>query len=282
MADTRQPGFLRLPYEIREIIYKLLLISDQWIIAQTQSTKATTPHKLHCYKPLSQKVPTRNHKADGWSAQFLRVCKLFNGEAPRFLYGHNKFYLSLQTLQETFLPAIGARNASYIRYMDLFRTELSKFTATYTIPTLLQSFPNLRCLYFTAASQGPCTDECQYFCKHTPPQLKILVLRMAHLITTTHTHLKWFLEFKHGTNPSPGRMWYKLSDDESDKHPQQLQHLDYPRWLCNPGSMSRCQVRGEVLDVEKELTRIKVVKVKIVRSVQRSPLPINKRPAWRV
>jgi hypothetical protein len=281
MADTRQPGFLRLPYEIREIIYKLLLISDQWIIAETPFFKTTKPDKLYCYK--LPEVTNRGSNVGGWSAQLLRVCKLFDGEASQFLYGHNKFKLSLKTLQEIFLPTIGTRNASYVRYIDLSRAELGRFKATYTIPTALQALPNLRCLYFTAVSQGPCTNDCHFFCKHTPSQLKILVLRMAHLITTTHAHLKWFLEFKCGAHQSLPRMWYKLSDDESSRHPQRShQNMDTHYWLPNPPPMSSCEALGEVLDIEKELARVKVVRVKIVRSSQRAPLPIAERPAWRM
>jgi hypothetical protein len=302
MADTRQPGVLRLPYEIREMIYKLLFISDEWIIAETHFTKANNKlDKLYC-----SKLPLGSHhscNAGEWSAQLLRVCKLFDGEASQLLYGHNKFGLSLNTLQETFLPTIGARNASYIRYMDLSWTELGTFKATHTMPTVLQVLPNLRCLYFTTISQGSCTDECQFFCKHTPSQLKIQVLRMAYLITTTHAHLKWFVEFKCGANRSPAQMWYKLSDDESARHPQRLrwhpqymqvkrrphrhpqrphQHLDPRYWLPNPLPISCREIPEEVVDIEKELTRVKVVKVKIIRSVQRAPLPISERPAWRI
>jgi hypothetical protein len=283
MADTRQPGFLCLPYEIREIIYKLLLISDQWIVAEMQFVKATNQYKLHYYKLPFPGIPNHDFNAGGWSAQFLRVCKLFDGEASQFLYGHNIFKLPLKTLQETFLPAIGTRNASYIRYMDLSRIELSRFKATYTIPTMLQALPSLRCLYFTAFSEGLCTIECQSFCKHTPSQLKILVIRMAHLITTTHAHLKWFLEFKCSTNRSPAQMWYKLSDDESNRHPQRTHpHLDFPYRLSNPRPISSCEVIGEVVDIEKVLARVKVVRVKIARSSKRTPLPIAERPAWRM
>jgi hypothetical protein len=283
MADTRQPGFLRLPYEIREIIYKLLLISDQWIIAEKHLIKTTKPDRLLCHKLPFLGVANRDSNVGGWSAQLLRVCKLFDGEASQFLYGHNKFKLSLKTLQETFLPIVGTRNASYVRYIDLAWTELGRFKATYTIPTVLQALPNLRCLYFTAVSQGPCTNDCQFFCKHTPSQLKILVLRMAHLVTTTHAHLKWFLEFKCSTHRSPAQVWYKLSDDESNRHPQRShQHMDHPHLLSHPSLTSGCEVLGEVLDIEKELTRVKVVLVKVVRSVQRTPLPIAERPAWRM
>jgi len=280
MADTRQPGFLRLPYEMREIIYMLLLISDQWIVAETKSTQGTKPNKLYCYKLPFPRFAKHNSNVGGWSAQLLRVCKLFNGEASQFLYGHNKFRLSLKTLQETLLPTIGTRNASYVRYMNLSRIELSRFKATYTIPTALQVLPNLRCLYFTAVSQGSCTNDCQFFCKHTPSQLKILVLRMAYLITTTHAHLKWFLEFKCSAHQSPPQVWYKLSDDESNRHPQRLhRHMNTSNWVSGP---SNCEAPGEVLDIEKELTRVKVVRLKVFRSVQRDPLPIAERPAWRI
>src|SRR2546423_1350988 len=270
MADTRQPGFLRLPYEMREIIYKLLLISEQWIVTETKSIKGAKPDKLYCYKLTLSRVANHNSKVGGWSAQLLRVCKLFNEEASQFLYGHNKFQLSLETLQETFLPTIGIRNASYVRYMDLSRAELSRFKATYTIPTMLQTLPNLRCLYFTAFSQGPCTNDCRVFCKHTPSQLKIMVLRMAYLVTTTHAHLKWFLEFKCRARQSLAQTWYKISDDESNRHPQRFhQHMSTPYWLFDPPPMSSCEAPGEVLDIEKELTRVKVVRVKVFRSVQR-------------
>jgi hypothetical protein len=283
MADTRQPGFLRLPYEIREMIYKLLLISDQWIIVEAEFIKATRPDKLYCYKLPSPRVANHDFNVGGWSAQLLRVCKLFDEEASQFLYGHNKFELSLKTLQEAFLPIIGTRNASYVRYMNLARTELGRFKATYTIPTVLQALPNLRCLYFTAVSQGLCTNECRFFCKHTPSQLKIQVFRMAHLITTTHAHLKWFLEFRCSAHQSPAQMSYKLSDDESNRHPQRShQHIDIPYGFSNPQPMSSCEVLGEVLDIEKELTKVKVIRVKVVRSVQRTPLPIAERPAWRI
>src|SRR5271163_3680111 len=139
MADTRQPGVLRLPYEVREIIYKLLLISDEWIIAEAQFIKANKSDRLYCYK--LPRVPYGSCNAGGWSAQLLRVCKLFDGEASQLLYGHNKFKLSLKTLQETFLPTVGTGNASYVRYMDLSRIELSRFKAAYTIPTVLQALP---------------------------------------------------------------------------------------------------------------------------------------------
>jgi hypothetical protein len=265
------------------MIYKLLLISDPWIIAETRFINSTKLNKLYCYRLSPSWVAGRSSNVGGWSAQLLRVCKLFDGEASQFLYGHNKFKLSLKTLQEIFLPTVGTRNASYVRYIDLTRTELSRLKATYTIPTMLQALPNLRCLYFTAAPQEPCTDSCQFFCNHTPSQLKILVLRMAYLITTTHAHLKWFLEFKCSAHQSPPQIWYKLSDDESNRHPQRPhKHMNIPYWLSDPPSMSSCETPGEVLDIEKELTRVKVVRVKVFRSVQRDPLPIAERPAWRI
>jgi len=46
--------------------------------------------------------------------------------------------------------------------------------------------------------------------------------------------------------------------------------------------MSSCKVLEEVVDIEKELARVKVVRVKIAQSVQRTPLPIAERPAWRI
>jgi hypothetical protein len=265
------------------MIYKLLLISDPWIIAETRFINSTKLNKLYCYRLSPSWIVDRRSNVGGWSAQLLRVCKLFDGEASQFLYGHNKFKLSLKTLQEIFLPTVGTRNASYVRYIDLTRTELSRLKATYTIPTMLQALPNLRCLYFTAAPQEPCTDSCQFFCNHTPSQLKILVLRMAYLITTTHAHLKWFLEFKCSTHQSPTRVWYKFSDDESNRHPQRSHlHMDHLCWLTHSPPMLGGEVFGEVLDIEKELTRVKVVRVKIVRTIQRAPLPIAERPAWRM
>jgi hypothetical protein len=46
--------------------------------------------------------------------------------------------------------------------------------------------------------------------------------------------------------------------------------------------MPSCKVLEEVVDIEKELARVKVVRIKTVRSVQRTPLPIAERPAWRI
>lgn len=190
------------------------------------------------------------------------------------MYGHNKFELSLETLRTMFLPTIGDRNASFIRYMEIARTELGAFKATYAIPTVLQAFPNLRCVYFTPIIKTNCGNECQYFCKHTPSHLKILVLRLAHLITNDHPHLKWLLEFKHDAYSSPNNMWYKLSDDESNKHPSRP-HENPNRHAPHPHPRPRLEyeVAGEVVDIEQQLTRVKVVRVKTGRI---------ERPAWRV
>jgi hypothetical protein len=283
MADTQPAGFSSLPYEIREMIYKLLFVSDQWIIAgRNRLTNIGTPesYKLYCYR--LPKIGDKKPKI-GWSAQFLRACKHFHAEASQILYGHNKFELSLETLETKFLPTIGTRNASFIRYMEIARTELGRLKATSTIPTVLQAFPNLRCVYFTPVISTSCSDECQYFCKHTPSQLKILVLRLAHLVTTDHPHLKWLLEFKHDAYRSPNNMWYKLSDDESNRHPQRPhEHPNRQHRYSHPRPKLEYEVAGEVVDIEQQLTRVKVVRVKISRNVHRSPVSVAQRPAWRV
>jgi hypothetical protein len=91
------------------------------------------------------------------------------------------------------------------------------------------------------------------------------------------------LEFKYSAHQSPAQIWYKLSDDESNRHPQRSRQLmNTPYWLSDPPPKSSYEAPGEVLDIEKELTRVKVVRVKIFRSVQRAPLPIAERPAWRM
>jgi hypothetical protein len=281
MAETRVQGFFRLPYEIREMIYKLLLVSDQWIIAEERSvrprnTKSPNPNKLYCYK-LSK--AWFGSPEIGWSAQFLRVCKYFHAEASEFLYGHNKFELSLGTLEKRFLPTIGTRNASFVRYMEIARTELGRFKAGYTIPTVLKALPSLRCLYFTPVILESCTNDCRYFCKHTPAQRKIVVLRLAHLVTAAHPHLKWLLEFKHDAYTSPNNVWYKLSDDESNKHPPRPhEHPNYKHQLYNPRPRLGHEVAGEVVDIEQQLTRVKVVRVKI----DRPPASLAERPPWRL
>jgi hypothetical protein len=214
------------------MIYKLLLVSDQWIIAETNFARSIHRDKLYCYKLSKLGV---GGPEIGWSAQFLRVCKLFHAEASSFLYGSNSFELSIKTLEQVFLPTIGLRNASFVRYMELAQMGLGRFKATYTIPTVLKALPNLRCLYFTPIIQGPCTGECRHFCKHTPSRLKILVLRLAHLVTPTHPHLKWLLEFKCDTYRSEAKTWYKFSDDESKKHPPRPhEHPDFLHQLSNP------------------------------------------------
>jgi hypothetical protein len=285
MADTQPQGFFSLPYEIREMIYKLLLVSDQWIIAEERSIRSSNigtlgRNKLYCYK-LS-KVWVGSPEI-GWSAQFLRVCKFFHAEASEFLYGHNKFELPLVTLEKKFLPTIGPRNASFIRYMEIARTELGSFKAGFTILTVLKALPSLRCLYFTPVILDLCTNDCQYFCKHTPGQLKIVVLRFAHLVTTAHPHLKWLLEFKPDTYTSPNNVWYKLSDDGSDKHPTRPhEHPDYVHQLINPRPRLGYEVAGEVVDIEQQLTRVKVVGVTIYRHVRRRPTSLAERPPWRL
>src|SRR2546423_10571675 len=107
MAELQQSGLLSLPYESREIIYQLLLISDEWIVVISQFVHSIGRHKLDCYRASKRRV--------GWAVQFFRVCKLFYAEAPQLLYGCNKFKLSFETLEHIFLPTIGTRNASFIR-----------------------------------------------------------------------------------------------------------------------------------------------------------------------
>lgn len=273
------PGFLRLPYEMREMIYKLLFISNQWIIVETRSAHPARRNKLYCYKLSKVWVGCPDM---GWSGQLLRVCKLFHTEGTEFLYRHNKFEMSLQTLQQTFLPTIGKRNASYIRYMEIARTALGKSVATRTIPALLKALPNLRCLYFTPV-QEKCNHECQKYCKHKPSYLRILVLRLAQLATTTHPHLTQFLEFKCAANRRLTMVWFKFSDQDSGRHPPRPhEHPDYVHQLSNPRPRYGSDVAGQVVDIEKQLTRIKLVKVPSGRHVQRNPVPIAERPAWRL
>jgi hypothetical protein len=274
MTDPKEPGFLRLPYEIREMIYKLLLVSDQWVIVDRKSVNSTNSpgrYKLWCCRVFK----TRTSES-GWSAQFLRVCKYFHADAPQFLYGHNKFELSLETLVQTFLPAIGTRNASFVRYMEIAPTELGRFKATHTIPNVLQAFPNLRCIYFTPIITSSCSRECQYFCKHTSSQRKILVLRLGHIVTSGHPYLKWLLEFKDAAYMSRNNVWYKLSDDESNKHPKRIDPSPYLRPQLND------DVVGDVIDMEEQVSRIKTVKVRTGRHVHTNPVPVAERPAWRV
>lgn len=265
------------------MIYRLLLVSDQWIIAERQGlqhTNRTPCYDLYCYKLAET---WRKHPETGWSAQFLRVCKHFHAEASQFLYGHNKFELSFATLEEAFLPTIGTRNASFIRYMEIARTGFDRSKATDRIPKVLNALPSLRCLYFTPVIETSCGNECQYFCKHTPSQLKILVLRLAYLVTTEHPHLKWLLEFKHYPSTSPSLLWYKFSDDESNKHPPRPHQHPQPQrryWHARP--RLDYEVTGDVVDVEEQLCRVKVVKVRTRTRTHRSPLPIGHRPVWRV
>jgi hypothetical protein len=283
MTDTKEPGFLSLPFEIREMIYKLLLVSDQWIIVERKPVSpksALGPYQLWCYR--LPKIWNSNPES-GWSAQFLRVCKYFHGEASRFLYGNNKFELSLETLEQKFLPTIGTHNASFIRYMEIARTELCRPKATCTIPNFLQALSNLRCMYFAPIIKSYCTSQCGYFCKHTSSQRKILVLRLAHQVTSDHSHLKWLLEFKDATYTTRNNVWYKLSDDECNKHPPRPhQHPERHRRSSHWRPQLKYEVAGDVIDMEEQLSRIKVVKVPTGRHVHRSPVPIAERPAWRV
>jgi hypothetical protein len=283
MADTKEPGFFRLPYEIREMIYELVLVSDQWIIAERKLVfpiGGPWSYQLWCCK--GPRIANGNQES-GWSSQFLRVCKSFHAEASHFLYGYNKFELSLETLEQPFLPTIGIRNASLIRYMDTVRTELCRFKAIFTIPTLLQALPNLRCLYLTPIINTSCSNQCAYFCKHTSSHRKILVLRLAHLVTSGHPHLKWLLEFKDVTYAVRNNVWYKLSDDEGNKHPPwPHDHPERHRQLSHWHPMLKHEVAGDVVDIEEQLTRIKVIRVPTGRYVTRGSLPVAKRPAWRV
>jgi hypothetical protein len=285
MADTKAPGFFSLPYEIREMIYELVLVSDQWITAErliAVPTAASWPYPTYPPDPLSCYGRSRianGKQENGWSGQFLRVCKSFHAEASHFLYGCNKFQLSFETLEQLFLPTIGTRNASLIRYMDTMRTELCRFKAIYTIPTVLQALPNLRCLYLMPIIQTSCSGQCTYFCKHTGSHRKILVLRLAHLVTSGHPHLKWLLEFKDVAYGTRNNVWYKLSDDEGNKHPPRPhdhsdRHHHWQRHL-------NYEVAGDVVDIEEQLTRIKVIRVPTGRYVSRVSPPA-KRPPWRV
>jgi hypothetical protein len=203
------------------------------------------------------------------------VCKYFHADASQFLYGHNKFQLSFETLVQTFLPTIGTRNASFVRYMEIAPTELDRFKATHTIPKVLQAFPNLRCIYFTPILQSSCSRECKYFCKHTSSQRKVLVLRLGHIVTSGHPYLKWLLEFKDAAYTPRNNVWYKLSDDESNKHPE-----CHRRSSCWRPQL-KDDVVGNVIDMEEQVSRIKAVKVRTGRHVQK-PVPVAERPVWRV
>ena len=280
MASTPSSRLLSLPYEIREMIYKLLLVSEQWIIVETRCDPSTQQDKLYCYQLPNIWIGAPSDT--GWSAQFLRVCKLFHAQASRILYERNKFEMALRIMQQTFLPTIGQTNASYIRYLELAQTELGSFKATYTIPAVLSSLPSLRCLYFTPTVQGLCNSECRYFCRHTPSQLKIVVLRLARLIITTHPHLKWFQQFECFSPYESKKKFYKLSDDEGNKHPPRpREHPDYLHRLSNPRPHPDSHIVGEVLDVEEQLAKVKVIKVRTGRIIHRTPASVPDRPAWR-
>jgi hypothetical protein len=162
------------------------------MLVDTRSAHSARRNKLYCYKLSKVWVGCPDM---GWLGRLLRVCRLFHAEGTEFLYGHNKFEMSLQTLEQTILPTIGKRNASYIRYMEIART------ATRTIPKLLKALPNLRCLYFTPV-QEKCNYECQKYCKHKPSYLEILVLRLTQLATTTHPHLTRFLRGRRAVRSS--------------------------------------------------------------------------------
>ena len=103
MADAQQLGLLSLPYEIREMTYELLIISDQWIIAEMRFVRSIQWDELYCCKLSKVRVCSPEI---GSCAQFLRACKLFLAKTSQFLYGHNSFELSLKTLGQPPFPLL--------------------------------------------------------------------------------------------------------------------------------------------------------------------------------
>lgn len=266
-------GFLDLPWELRTPIYQFLLMAERGTVTEL-CTSLSQNYKL--YRRTVFKAGGAGEPNFGWSAQFLRVCKLVHAEATPFLYKHMYFEMELLTLHRGFLCTYGA---SHIRYLELRCTEFGQLEATRTFPSMISACPDLRFFKFSVTPSTPDIYGCHLSCNAVHPcvrhqgQLNLLVLTFAKIITTTHPHLRLLTEFR--LQPASCPSWYKMSDAETYEHPPRS--YDRPTHRLTP----EYDERGHFIDIEERVGELETVK-KRAEKVKHDSKPISKRPPWRV
>ena len=309
MADKPRSGFFKLPLEIRIMIYKLLFEPQKWAIEVStpggQSGKlnyrkisvglswwprSNEPDELYVNRNRTMRPEEHNRvwlgkPSDRLSAQFLRGCTAVNMEATSMLYEQNTFRLDLPTLDGQFLKAIGLQNAARIRRLDLARNKFGEDEATKTYPSLLRALPNLRSFDFLVApsplpaGSSGCRNQCYapFPCNQHKSRLRILLIRFAKSVTESHRYLKWFVEYNWDGSNWP--KCYKLSDRENTVSLSWYQEYYRSNADSRPYQSNLIQ---HVVDIEKRIGNVKLIRSRTGRHVQRLPLPISDRPTWKV
>ena len=130
ISDTINP-FEKLPYEIRLMIYRLVLCvksiriehTNDFIGSRKPAKETSTRFELSTPQPFCTAIRYREHLAATRNhASLLRVCRLFNSEATSILYGENSFVLMYHFVRyffDIFLVLIGRTNCSYIRVFEV-------------------------------------------------------------------------------------------------------------------------------------------------------------------
>ena len=118
--------FSKLPAEIRNDIYKLVLTVEDINLQPKQPKEAKQPKPKDRKRKSTSQEPVPLSTKD-INTSMLRVCRLFYTEASAIMYGTNTFHVpsnALPNLQSTWIQQIGPQNCQLIRSLEVkFTTE---------------------------------------------------------------------------------------------------------------------------------------------------------------
>lgn len=121
MSDNGDPSLLRLPLELRQHIYALI------IPARHQANLCFRPNRLDpknwamIYRPKSEKVYESGSKEESlfeWRTGILRVSRAISNDVLDFMYGRGSQLMFIDTDFEHFRK-IGAANLQRIRFLRI-------------------------------------------------------------------------------------------------------------------------------------------------------------------
>ena len=149
MAPTTFERFLCLPAEMRNAVYKFILVShDSPVGIGCRSTPRTPldPHRRH-------------HKAKGINInpRILRACKAINQEATHYLYDSNCFYFLHEESDRGWLYQIGPKNANMVH--DLAIESIMDTAAYKTVENVLARARRRRRLHVYLGPYVPAEDQ---------------------------------------------------------------------------------------------------------------------------
>ena len=149
MSLTTFEYFLRLPPEIRNEVYKLILISHDSPVGLGCRSFPMDPLRRHCKSKGIEIDPS-----------LLRTCKAINEEATHYLYDSNCFYFLHEESDRGWLYQIGTHNANMVH--DLAIESTMDSVAYTSLENVLKRAKRLRRFHVFHGPYMPAKDQLRF------------------------------------------------------------------------------------------------------------------------